>query len=207
MLRRANETKTVIDLLQSLLGELNPSSLKSHFHLQRPSIPITDSSGAVIRTVTSETPDLLYLLGSLPASDFVQENASLSLRMRRGPPFRGEHAFVWTLTGEKGEIRVTSAESVAIILGLGDVEIQVHDYETDTLEEVRWEWEGWQTELSPPARNVASVYEGVYEDWVGEEGEGKEGGAGKKKKKGYNDWEVALRRHRQIEKAYSDNGF
>ncbi|CCC11193.1 hypothetical protein SMACR_03899 [Sordaria macrospora] len=158
----------IIDLLQFTLGDLPPSTIKSHFQIQHPLVPITNSTGAVTKTAQSNVPDLLYLTGSLPSSSFVQANASLSLRMRRGPPFPGEPAFVWTITGEKGEIRVTSTESVTIFLGLGEVKVEVHDYGSNEVEEVEWRWEGWQEELKlpGPARNVGSVYEGVYEDWV-----------------------------------------
>ncbi|EGO53957.1 hypothetical protein NEUTE1DRAFT_124342 [Neurospora tetrasperma FGSC 2508] len=190
----------LIDLLQSALGEL--TNVKSHFHIQRPLVPLKDSTtGTITRTVTSNTPDLLYVVGSLPASDTVQQNASLHLRMRRGPPFPGEPAFVWTLTGEKGEIRVSSKESVAIILGAGEVKIEIHDYQTDKVEEVEWKWEEWQEELPAPARNVGSVYEGVWEAW--NEGISKEEG----REKRYNDWEVAGRRHELLERLLVDNGF
>ncbi|KAL0469317.1 hypothetical protein QR685DRAFT_283387 [Neurospora intermedia] len=181
----------LIDLLQSALGELQ-TNVKSHFHIQRPLVPLKDSeTGAITRAVTSNTPDLLYVVGSLPASDTVQQNASLHLRMRRGPPFPGESAFVWTLTGEKGEIRVTSKESVAIILGAGEVKIEIHDYETDKVEE-----------LPAPARNVGSVYEGVWEAWTEGVSTSQEGGD-----KRYNDWEVAGRRHELLERLLVDNGF
>lgn len=193
----------VIDMLQSILGEL--TNVKSHFALQRPLVPLTGSTGVVIKTIQSNTPDLLYLTGSLSASSSpvpVQENAALSLRMRRGPPFPGEPAFVWSITGKKGEIRVTSADSVGIILGTGEIKIEVHDFASDKVEEVKWEWEDWQEGLPGPARNVGAVYEGVHEAWTLGEGNTKEG-----REKRYNDWEVAGRRHRQVEKALSDNGF
>ncbi|KAK3402356.1 hypothetical protein B0T20DRAFT_451180 [Sordaria brevicollis] len=225
----------MIDLLQSLLGELKPESIKSHLTLQRPLIPLTDSSGAITKTITSNTPDLLYLTGSLPASPPppssssssstppsisslslspsspppgvvpVQENATLHLRMRRGPPFPGEPAFVWSITCERGEVRVTSDDSIAIILGTGDVKIEVHDFETDEVEEVEWEWEDWQKELPGPARNVGSVYEGLWEAWVNNE-EGGQGPKGEGKKR-YNDWEVARRRHELVERAFVESGF
>ncbi len=75
------------------------------------------------------------------------------MRYRKGPPFKGEPAFVWTVSGEKGELRLVSPAGAALqanVYGDAPVTIDVHDFDTDEVVPVEWEWAAWQ--LGDPGR-------------------------------------------------------
>lgn len=62
--------------------------------------------------------------------------------------------------------------------------IEVHDYETDQVHKVEWEWEDWQLDLLDGSRSIAKLYDNYargayvptvedawkrhkqYEDWL-----------------------------------------
>jgi hypothetical protein len=83
------------------------------------------------------------------------------LRFRRGQTFKGDPALVWTIQGTNGEIRLTAKDGTTLHASAysGPVTIQVHDFATDTVEDVSWEWADWQEELPILARSVGEVYE------------------------------------------------
>ncbi|UNI24960.1 hypothetical protein JDV02_010673 [Purpureocillium takamizusanense] len=113
---------------------------------------------------------------------------SVLISYRRGQPFPGTPAFVWTINGERGEIRLTAPggptlQSSTYAHGTR-VTIEVHDFAGrsvsggggggsggggsggnggDVVESVPWEWEAWQGALPVPARNVARIYEDFAE--------------------------------------------
>ncbi|KAK6852551.1 hypothetical protein PG995_011102 [Apiospora arundinis] len=147
------------DVVQNVLGDLQ--GFHSHLQLQRPDVKIKDpSSGEILETVTSNVPDLIYITGALTASELVTKGATLHVRYRRGQPFKGESSMVWTINGEKGEIRfiapggptvnVTSKENAPVI--------EVHDFASDEVEEIKYN-HGPRLDIELPARNVGSVYE------------------------------------------------
>lgn len=177
----------VFHLVQSVLGEL--ASVKGDFHLQRPDVGVPDAADAsVVKTVRSNVPDLILVSGRWDETGITQQDAPLHYRFRRGQPFPGEPALEWTIHGEKGEIRVISPDNTFISVGDSSPRIiEVHDFKTDTVHKVEWDWEDWQNELPIPARNIGAVYEAFAE--------AKENGT----QPGYVTFDEAVRRHEQLE--------
>ncbi|KPM41812.1 hypothetical protein AK830_g4754 [Neonectria ditissima] len=154
----------VFDQVQYVLGEIN--DLRTRVQVQRPNVRIRDpATNKVIETIKSDVPDLVFSAGTLAASSTAQDGASVLLRFRRGQPFRGDPALVWTINGEKGEIRLVAQDGTALHANAysGPVTIEVDDFETNQVEAVEWEWEGWQEELPLVSRSVAAVYDAFAE--------------------------------------------
>ena len=162
----------VSDYVQLVLGEI--SSLTSKLTIQRPEVNIRGNDGTVVETVTSDVPDHILIIGELSSG------APLSFSLRRGQPFKGSPGFVWNIHGELGEIRVTASSPTFPVFGT-DACIEVHDFGRDDLEDVPWEWNA--TTLPMPARCVGRLYDQFS---LGTKGQ-------------YPDFDVATRRHRQIE--------
>lgn len=75
-------------------------------------------------------------------------------------PFPGEPELIWTITGEKGEIRLTASSAKIAVFGLDKpIEIQVHDFSSGEVQRVEWAWEEWVLALPGPARCVAMLYD------------------------------------------------
>jgi hypothetical protein len=55
----------VIDFVQSVVGELVPGTVHTHFQLQRPEVRIRDPArnNQIVETIRSDVPDLLSLHG------------------------------------------------------------------------------------------------------------------------------------------------
>ncbi len=175
----------MIDPIQAILGELQ--NAQTHFQIQRPEIKLQNpTSGEIVGTTRTDVPDLFFVAGSLPQSDFVEKGASLSVRYRGGAAFKGEPAFVWTVTGEKGELRLVSPAGPALqILDVkAQITIEVHDFETDEVAPVEWEWTAYQQDIPVAGRSIAALYEAYA--------------AGDESK--YATFEDALHRHEQLEK-------
>ncbi|KAF7552336.1 hypothetical protein G7Z17_g4404 [Cylindrodendrum hubeiense] len=152
----------LFDQVQYVLGEL--SDFKGRVQIQRPNVRIRDpATNKVIETVKSDVPDLVFTVGTLSESATSQEGASVLLRFRRGQPFKGDPALVWTINGEKGEIRLIAQDGTALHASAysGPVTIEVHDFATDEVETVQWGWKEWQEELPVLARSVGAVYESI----------------------------------------------
>ncbi|KAK1828038.1 NAD(P)-binding protein [Podospora conica] len=156
----------IFDTVQHVLGDILPDpatgkATGGHFQIQRPEVRILAPDGTVSHTARTDVPDLIYVTGTLPESATVQRGATLHMRLRRGQPYPGEPAFVWTIHGEKGEIKVVSQVVSFIQVGSDDhpATLEVHDFETDKVEKVEWEYEDWQKELPVAARNVGALYE------------------------------------------------
>lgn len=115
----------------------------------------------VIETVKSDVPDLVIATGTLRESPIAQEGAALYFRLRRGQPFLGEDPLVWTINGEKGEIRLSSPGGTALQATAYNkpVTIEVHDHETDSVQKIEWGWTDWQEEISVIGRNTGALYE------------------------------------------------
>lgn len=65
---------TVIDYVQSVVGELVPGTVQTRVELQRPEVRIRDPvSGNIVERVRSNVPDLLSLHGLL-LFDFTRES-------------------------------------------------------------------------------------------------------------------------------------
>ncbi|KAK6085911.1 oxidoreductase family protein [Seiridium cupressi] len=171
----------ISDNIQYVLGDIQ--NIQSKLQIQRPDAKLIDrASGEVTEVVKSDVPDLVFINGTLPESDITVEGASISIDARRGQPFKGEPAFIWTINGGKGEILLTSYNGPSIGVNSADVVIKIHDHETDEVQKV--DWEASPSELLPPAgRSIAALYEAYA--------------AGDASK--YADFEHALKRHKQLD--------
>lgn len=120
-----------------------------------------DSTGSVVNTVTSNVPDLLLVNGTLDGTDNVHKGATVSIRFRRGEPFKGEPGCVWSIYGEKGEIRLTAVNGPTFHAAADkeNVFLELHDFETDILEKIDWDWSGWAAELPMVARSIGNLYD------------------------------------------------
>jgi predicted dehydrogenase len=152
----------IFDSFQSILGDV--TNIKSRLHSQRPSVRIRDATtNEIINRVTTNVPDITFATGTLKESQTVQKDAAVSIRFRRGQPFPGEPPLIITINGEKGEIRLRGSGGTALgAAGYSKpVTIEVHDFETDTVEEVEWKWQAWQEENGIPiiGRSIAAIYE------------------------------------------------
>ncbi|KAK8042566.1 oxidoreductase family protein [Apiospora phragmitis] len=146
-------------------------------------------SGEMLEAIKSNVPDLIHVTGALPESDHVSNGATLHLRYRRGQPFKDEPPIVWTINGEKGEIRfiahggpgvnVTSKENAPVI--------EVHDFATDEVEQIEYD-HGPRCDIDLPARNVGSVYEAFAAQ----------------DKSHYATFDHAVKRHSQLDKMLLD---
>lgn len=178
----------VFDFVQSAVGDV--TDIQSRLQLQRPDVKIRDpETGTIIRTVKSDVPDLIIVTGTLAASPTVQPGATLAITFRRGQPYPGDPPLVWTVHGEKGEIRLVAPGGTSLHANAYSepVTVDVHDFATGKVERVPWEWAPWQEELPVVARSVAALYE-AYAD----------GDATK-----YPTFENALVRHEQLQSIIS----
>ena len=174
------------------MGEL--ASVEGDFHLQRPNVEIRDAAGGTIKTVHSTVPDLIFVSGKWDESNITQKHATLHYRFRRGQPFPGEPALEWTISGERGEIRIVSPQTAFIQVGDPSFPriIEVHNFETDQVETLEWDWETWQQELPFPARNIGRL----YEDFAAVKGAGLE--------EKYLNFDAAAARHAQLDQLVSE---
>ncbi|EFQ36646.1 oxidoreductase family protein [Colletotrichum graminicola] len=152
----------MIDYVHHVVGEFD-GGFESRLQIQRAEVRVLLGDGAA-RRVRSDVPDFVALHGALRGRDddtVAVDGATLAVRFRNGPPFKGRSALVWRIVGEKGEVEVESPAGPYLHSDSYDepVVIRVHDHERDEVEEVSWDWEGWQKELPVRARNVGEVYE------------------------------------------------
>ncbi|KAJ7815720.1 hypothetical protein B0H13DRAFT_2258052 [Mycena leptocephala] len=174
------------DQVQFVHGDA--TAIQSRLHVQFPKAKLRDSaSNTIVKTVTSDVPDLVIAAGALPASRTTQPGAPLLVRFRRGQPaFDDEPPLVWSVTGETGEIRLTSPAGTTLhaFAHTEAVRLEVRDFATATgeVERIEWRWEGWQEELPLVVRSIAALYEAFAD---GEER--------------YATFDDALGRHEQLE--------
>lgn len=164
-----------------VLGYGFSSPPKSLLANQRKSLKLVDSSGKVVKeNVPKDTDDTIFLTGTLSSG------IPVSMTLRGGAPFKGTPGLDWRIYGEKGEIRVT-ASGPFLQIGYPDMKIEVHDFEKDTVEEVKLEKDEFDS-FGIPARNVARVYKELSE--------------------GRNNctFEDAVERHRLLQGMYKENG-
>ncbi|KAK7184948.1 hypothetical protein DPSP01_002777 [Paraphaeosphaeria sporulosa] len=142
----------LLDTVLSVVGDLESSSVHSQLQLQRPNVRVRDpSTNKIIKTIRSDVPDLISLHGTLQSS-----SATFSYLFRRGQPFPGTPALTWTINLEYGEIRLVSPSGLSLELG-EPATIHVHWFDSNEVEEVKWEWDAEQATLPPSARNVIST--------------------------------------------------
>jgi hypothetical protein len=179
----------VFDYVQSVVGEA--IDVHSRLQLQRPEMKLRDkATNSIVKTVKSDVPDLLTVTGSLSGSEVTQEGASLLVRFRRGQQFKGEPALTWHINCEKGELRLTSPSGTSIHADSysDPVTIEVHDFATDEVRDIHWEWPRWEEEAGLPTvgRSVAKLYDAFYAEAV-------EGGP-----RMYPNFSDAVERHEQL---------
>jgi predicted dehydrogenase len=172
------------DCITQALGPL--STFTSTAAITRPvtqlrTTPLTlgpDSTATFVGSVPRTTPDLIMLQGKLASGAFI------SYYLRGGAPVPDTPGLVWSVYGEKGEIRLTTNGS-NLHIGAPSDAIVVHDQHTNTVESVPLDTDKWD-ELPFPARNVARVYEAFAED-----------------KGGYGTWDDSIERHKFVEEVMS----
>lgn len=171
----------VFDFVQSVVGEVSSETIQSRLQLQRPDVRIRDiRTGEIVETVKSDVPDLLFLHGKLnlfvgnstnfqgrlapsPQND---DNATLAFSFRRGQPFPETPSLTWSIYGTKGEIRLVAPSGISLQADAYDVPvtIQVHHFESDTVETVDWDWSDVEKEVPIRGRSVQRVLY-AYADW------------------------------------------
>ena len=173
---------TVFDWVQNVLGDIH--NIQSRLQLQRPKIKVQDSyTGWSSKIVESDVPDLIHLTGSLAGSEHIVNNATMHMRFRKAQAFDGEPALVWTIFGEKGEIRLTAAfDTMLQVSQLGDVKIEIDDHAKHDIERVKFKWDAF-LELPYLSRSYGSLYEAYATGAVGK----------------YADFDHALKRHTQLD--------
>ncbi|SPO01774.1 related to transcription co-repressor GAL80 [Cephalotrichum gorgonifer] len=168
------------DSIQHILGVIQSPS--STTQIRYPDVKIRGPEGTIIEIIKSDVPDLIVVSGALPGTSRVVEGATLSIRFRRGAAFKDEPGLVWTIEGEKGELRLVAPSGPAVQAVFSKpISIEVHDYATDEVAPIEWAWYDWQEELPIASRNIGALYEAFAE-----------GG-------GYATFQDALERHEQID--------
>lgn len=155
----------MIDYVHEVLGEFE--SFESRIQIQRPTISILGTDNSKIRDMHSDVPDFLAVHGKLMKGKAnIADDVTLAVTFKSNPPFKGTPGFEWTIHGEKGELRITSPLGSYLQLDIyaGPVTIQLHDFESDEVVDVEWDWQDWQKELPVPARMIGEVYE-QYASW------------------------------------------
>ena len=175
----------MIDFIHSVLGEY--ASSYAHTQIQRPHQQIINRETGASRPAVSDVPDLVSVHGILQPSDLVSEGASLLVNFKTGPPFPGKTPFVWTITGEKGRIRMSSQRGPFIQSEASEhpIPIEGESFATGEVSKVEWMWEGWQEDLLGRGRNIANIYDLFYE--------------GRATEYGLCDFEAAATRHAEID--------
>ena len=155
-----------IDFLHEVLG--NWQDFHAVGQVQRPLLNVIGAAGKITGTVKSDVPDYLSVHDTLQNNrGVVVPGATLVATFRLGPQFKGEPGFVWTIGGEKGELRL-AAPGPYLQSGYsfdGPITIAQYDYATDQVTEVGWDWPDWQKEYGLKARSTAELYE-RYAEWV-----------------------------------------
>ncbi|OTA68077.1 NAD(P)-binding protein [Hypoxylon sp. EC38] len=154
-----------IDYVHEVLGEF--SYFQSRMQIQRPVLKIMAKDGSQIEKRRTDVPDLLAIHGKLAQGKAdIAEDATLSFTYRSGQQFKGTPGFVWTINGEVGEIMVTANGAYVHSDSYRDpIEIKIHDFATDEVVGVDWDWEDWQKELPYRSRIVAELYERFAHWW------------------------------------------
>jgi predicted dehydrogenase len=155
----------MIDFIHDALGEFE--SFESRMQIQRPTLNVLGTAGSQTNTITSDVPDFLAIHGKLAKGKAdIADEATLAVTFRSGQPFKGSPGFVWTINGEKGELRMTNESGPYLQLASqGEpTKLELHDFATDEVVNIEWDWKDWQKPLPLPARIVGEMYE-RYASW------------------------------------------
>jgi predicted dehydrogenase len=113
---------------------------------------VKDDGFVVNEDAKKSTHDEIMIQGTL------ESGAVMSVSIRGGSPFKDAPGLVWSIYGEKGEIRVKGPTTH--IQMKGTTSIELHSFETDTVQKIELE-KGAFDEMSPAQRNVARLYEAI----------------------------------------------
>ena len=172
-------------LIDSILNVLGPmKSITPHLSLQRPEISVLSSStGQVSGVVQSNVPDLINVHGILTS----QGSAPISILYRAGPAFKGTPSLIWSIVGEKGEIRV-EGEGPHLHASSKGFKVLLQPTGSEDVESIEWKNEMEERGFQGPAANIGSLYEafanGQRGSWPG--------------------FEQALECHRMLEEVWDD---
>lgn len=131
-----------IDSVHAVLGEWDASETRTQ--IQKPEVMILSAeSGLPQRAVVNVVPDLVAVHGTVTGKEYLVNGATLVVSWQNGPSFQGAPASVWTINGEKGQIQLISPVTpiLATHAYTEPVTIKMHDYTTDEVDEVTWNWE------------------------------------------------------------------
>ncbi|KAH8897215.1 NAD(P)-binding protein [Thozetella sp. PMI_491] len=146
----------LLDFVQFVLGDIQDASHR--LQIQHPEIKLLDpSTKHIVEVVQSDVPDLVYLTGALPASEYITSGASFNLSFRRGPPVKGEPPLVWDVFGTKGTLRLVAESGAALQLGGDPIAITVYDSATADGDKVWSSPEG--QEATKPSKAIGAMYE------------------------------------------------
>jgi len=162
-------------------------SFDAQAQIQRPNQSIIDAKTGEKRPTTSDVPDVVSVHGKLKAASHIADGALLTVNYRSGAPFPGTSPFVWTITGEKGRIRVSNErgpylQATAAAL---PTPIELETFASGDIKQIDWEWDDWQQNVDAGARGIAKVYDLFYE--------------GKATESGVADFASAVERHKEID--------
>ncbi|KAI8810938.1 oxidoreductase family protein [Cladochytrium replicatum] len=146
----------MLDFVHDVLGDWD--AMHVHGQIQRPELIVIGTN----ELVTSDNPDYISIHGTLKNTrNITVPGALLTITFRHGQPFKNEPGFIWTINGERGELRIKSRGPLLDSDGSYDhpITIEVHDHASDTVEEVGWVWAEWQEELPVRGRSTAELYE------------------------------------------------
>ena len=146
-----------VDYVQYVLGygfEKAPHALLEN---RMTHIKLIDAAGKVVQEGYPKTADdTIFVSGKL------KNGIPLSLTMRAGEPFKGTPGLDWRIYGEAGEIRVTSSRPFFQV-GYEDMKIEVHDFASDGVEEVKIPRDEFDKLVGFAPRNVGRLYRGLVE--------------------------------------------
>ena len=169
----------MIDYIQSVLGEF--SSFHSQLNIQRPYVPIMDSTGNVIETLSTDVADHIMFQGTMTSG------IPMSVVFRIGNSFKDTPGFIWSIHGDKGEIRVIAPGPA--LRTSHEADIVVEDFATNEVVSILWAETAKEFPLPAAVEHVASMYEAFADTTLG----------------GYPDFEHAILRHRQIAEVFASS--
>jgi predicted dehydrogenase len=170
---------SLTDLRVVVLGEF--ASVQSILANQRPQVKILRADGSVLEeSAKKSAPDHIMLQGTLTSG------AVFSATVRGGSPFKDTPGLVWSIYGERGEVKVLGPSAFIELAGTSSIEL--YDFGKGVVEQIEYK-KGTFDEFGPLSRNVARVYEATA--------------AGDKSL--LCDFEGAVKRHEFIDEVYRQN--
>ncbi|OQO03451.1 hypothetical protein B0A48_10115 [Cryoendolithus antarcticus] len=172
-----------LDFIHYVLGEYE--DFNAHTQIQHPNKVVYDKDSGEERQVTSDVPDLVSLHGTLKPSSFVMKGASLTATYQVAPPWPGTLPLTWTVTGEKGELRITASKTAFLNVAGSGILIEQLDFASNEVKSIDWEFDAHIAELPERARIISKLYNLFAE--------------GKLQKAGAADFAAAVVRHKEID--------